>query len=201
MVYSHRNTGAWGTSHGQAPAFNTSSELQIHLAGVNWADVVDTRANSQVYDESSLDTNLQPMGSGYYNAPTNPHILQATELQHQQSVNDIARQLRAEQSIDLFSERAPWFPGARVPVRCPSARTHALLTTTSLTATCFPNCKKITPTAPSQKANTSTMQSRPAKLRPPLANLHDPVHCRRTHGQHLSLATPSHPHRCRLRKL
>jgi hypothetical protein len=126
MAYSYRNSlaGAWGTSHGRATAFNTSSELQSHLAGVNWADVSDPRANSRPYNEPSLDTNtnLQPMGAGYRDAPTNLDLLKGTELQSQQSIDDIARQLIAEQSIDVFSERAPWFPGSRVLVRFFSAR-------------------------------------------------------------------------------
>jgi hypothetical protein len=198
MAYSYRNSlaGAWGTSHGRAPPFNTSSELQSHLAGVNWADVSDSRANPRPYNEPSLDSNLQPMGPGYRNVPTNPDPFRGTELQSQQSIDDIARQLRAEQSIDVFSERAPWFPGSRVPVRFPSVRNHALLTTSSLIATNCPNRKMTTPTC-LLKANTFTMRSQP---RPFSTYLHDPVPCQRTHGQHRGLATTSHPHHCRRRR-
>jgi len=199
MAYSYRNSiaAAWGTSHGRrAPAFNTSSELQSHLAGVNWADVSDSRANPRPYNELSLDTNLLPIGSGYHNVPTNLDPFQGTTLQSQQSIDDIARQLRTEQSIDVFSERAPWFPGSRVSVRFPSVCVHALLTTSSLIAASCPNRKRTTRTY-LQKGNTAPKRSQP---RPLSTNPHDPAPCRRTRGQHRGLATTSHPHHCRRRR-
>lgn len=79
-----------------------------------WPNELEPTTHLGPHSNSSSSTPLQHPSPGYLTDQPNSFLSSLAEAQAPQCIEEVAQQLQLQQSIDVYAEVDPWYPGSRV---------------------------------------------------------------------------------------